>query len=122
MAHSSPSPLGALARLPLRDVVPELQARLSTLTLAQVEALVRGMSALAAPGREAASAPASLEQVAEVVLALRTPRSKLAELERVVVLHALEVTNGNVSAAARLLGVDRKQVERKVARHRRRSK
>ncbi len=101
------------ARLPLREVVPALRARLDTLTLAEVEALVRP------PGSApSAASPSSLAEAAAVVVGLPTSGSKLAEIERAVVGHALEEMNGNVSAAARLLGVDRKRLERKIARHR----
>jgi DNA-binding NtrC family response regulator len=40
------------------------------------------------------------------------------EVERAVVAHALLATKGNVSAAARLLGTDRKALERRVAKYR----
>jgi DNA-binding NtrC family response regulator len=110
--RSPPSPFAELARLPLREVVPALRARLDTITLAEVEALVQPMAA------GVTSAPSSMAAVAAVVVGLPTPGSKLREIERAVIRHALEETDGNVSAAARLLGVDRKQLERKVSRYR----
>ena len=39
--------------------------------------------------------------------------SKLDVIERAVLHHAIEVCGGNKSAAARLIGVDRKALERK---------
>ena len=45
--------------------------------------------------------------------------SKLEIMQNAVVLHAVAVSGGNVSAAARLLGVERKAFERKLARARR---
>ena len=46
------------------------------------------------------------------MVGLPTPGSKLGQIERAVIHHALEETVGNVGAAARLLGVDRKVLER----------
>jgi transcriptional regulator of acetoin/glycerol metabolism len=109
-----PRPFSDLAHLPLHEVLPKLRARVESLTLAEVEALVR-------PARETPSspvAPSSLAEAAAVVVALAPPGSRLAEIERAVLRHALEETRWNVSAAARLLGVDRKRLERKIARHR----
>ncbi len=107
-----PHPFAELARLPLREVVPRLRARLDTLTLAGVEALLRPM----APSPSAA--PSSLAAAVAVVVNLAPLESKMAEIERAVIRHALAETGGNVSAAARILDVDRKRLERKIARHR----
>lgn len=52
----------------------------------------------------------------EFVAGNETKGSKLASAERAIVLAALKRTNGNVSAAARLLHLDRKQLERKARR------
>jgi DNA-binding NtrC family response regulator len=66
---------------------------------------------------------ASPDQIAELVLALPKGKgSKLREVERAVVIHALDACDGNVSAAARLIGVDRKAMERRVAKARTGSK
>jgi transcriptional regulator of acetoin/glycerol metabolism len=109
-----PRPFSELAHLPLHEVLPKLRARVESLTLAEVEALVRP----AAGSPSSPAAPSSLTEAAAVVVGLPTPGSKLAEIERAVLRHALEETRWNVSAAARLLGVDRKALERKIARHR----
>ena len=55
-----------------------------------------------------------------MILALPSKGSKLDEAEDATVLLAIQTTDGNVSAAARLLGVDRKSFDRKLARARRR--
>ncbi len=107
-------PFAELAHLPLHEVMPKLRARVESLTLAEVEALLRPAAATAS-----SAPPSSLAEAAAVVVGLPVSGSKLAEIERAVVTHALEVCRGNVSAAARLLGVDRKALERKIARHRR---
>jgi transcriptional regulator of acetoin/glycerol metabolism len=59
---------------------------------------------------------ASLDDLAKSVLALPS-RARLRDAEKAVVAHALASANGNVSAAARLLGIDRKALERKIRRH-----
>ena len=56
------------------------------------------------------------DDLARAVLALPGNGSVLGAAERAIVLHALSVTKGNVSAAARLLRVDRKSLERKIRR------
>ena len=106
--HGTPHPFAEFASLPLRDAVSKRRLRLGPLTLAEVEVLVQPL----------APAPSSLAAAAAVVVGLPPPGSKLAEIDRAVIQHALDEVNGNVSAAARLHGVDRKQLQRKVARHR----
>ncbi len=115
MKNSPPRPFAELAYLPLHAVMPKLRARVESLTLAEVEALL-GWAAAEAPSSP--GAPSSMAEVAAVVVGLPTPGSKLADVERAVIRHALEESRGNMSAAARLLGVERKRFERKVARYR----
>jgi transcriptional regulator of acetoin/glycerol metabolism len=59
---------------------------------------------------------ASLDELAKAILALPVKGSKLEAVQRAVVLHAIATCEGNVSAASRLLGVDRKALERKLLR------
>ncbi len=100
-----------LADLPLHEVMPKLRACIENLSLEEVAMLVR-------PAANASPAPpSSLAAAAAVVVGLPTPGSKLREMERAVIHHALGETAGNVSAAARLLGVDRKALERKMGRY-----
>jgi DNA-binding NtrC family response regulator len=62
--------------------------------------------------------PAELDAIARSVVALPSgDESKLRMLEAAVVRRALEISGGNKAAAARLLGVERKVIERKVHRH-----
>ena len=65
---------------------------------------------------EARPARVGGDDLARAVLALPGNGSVLGAAERAIVLHALSVTKGNVSAAARLLRVDRKSLERKIRR------
>lgn len=59
--------------------------------------------------------PASLAQLARVILRLDVG-DKLGAIEEALVSEALALADGNKSAAARLLGVHRKVVERRLAR------
>ena len=54
-----------------------------------------------------------------MILALPENGSKFHVVQNAVVLQALAMSGGNVSAAARLLGMNRKAFERKLARARR---
>ena len=119
--------LRGFSSVPLDQVISEVTMSLERMPLAELEALVLGSSAsgsaAAGPGATGGQAQTlpSLETFAHGILALPTRGSKLAEAERSVVTHALQMTDGNVSAAARLLGVDRKALERKIARYKRRA-
>jgi DNA-binding NtrC family response regulator len=58
-----------------------------------------------------------IDRMARSILALPTRiGSKLDVIERAVLHHAVEITGGNKSAAARLLGVHRKFLERRLDR------
>jgi transcriptional regulator with GAF, ATPase, and Fis domain len=59
----------------------------------------------------------TLDEIARAILDLPAGGHRLRDVERTVVAHALAKTNGNVSAAARLLGTDRKALERRIERH-----
>ncbi len=111
-----------LARAPLETLVPELLRRIERMTPDRIIAVLGMLDASpsASAGANAgasASARGSLEAIAKMAVDLPTGK-KLREVERSVLVHALATTNGNVSAAARLLGVDRKALERKLLRHR----
>jgi len=55
-----------------------------------------------------------VDRIAKALLALPSNvGSKLDVIERAILHHAIEVSGGNKSAAARLIGVDRKALERK---------
>jgi two-component system response regulator HydG len=60
---------------------------------------------------------AEIEKLALALLALPEKLgSKIDLIERVILHHAVEVCAGNKSAAARLVGVDRKAFERRLER------
>jgi transcriptional regulator with XRE-family HTH domain len=70
------------------------------------------------PRVEAAPVTERLDKIARVVLS-ELPDGmgdKLDAVERAIVMHAMTITRGNKSAAARLLGVERKSLVRKWAR------
>ncbi len=106
---SSPRPF---TQLTLETLVPELARRFSSMTLDEVLTILPCLDKVQAGQRDTASP----DDVARSVLAL-PGRSKLQEAERAVIAHALATSNGNVSAAARLIGMDRKAMERKIRRH-----
>jgi ActR/RegA family two-component response regulator len=103
------SPIQSLSNIPIERLLPTAAERLKHATLDELATILSGKSTLVP----------STEQLAEMILALPEKGSKLDAVQRVVVLHALEVSGGNVSAAARLLGMERKALERKIARARR---
>jgi DNA-binding NtrC family response regulator len=68
-------------------------------------------------GDDANRSTMEVEQLAKAILALPSGLgSKLDVVERAVLHQAVEVCSGNKSAAARLIGVDRKALERKWER------
>jgi DNA-binding NtrC family response regulator len=58
-----------------------------------------------------------IDRIAKMILSIPSAsRSKLDLIERAILQHAIEASNGNKSAAARLIGLDRKALERKWER------
>jgi DNA-binding NtrC family response regulator len=75
---------------------------------------------MCAEARRAGAAPSAeldLTRVAERVLAIEQPGNKMELIEAALVQAALDRKGGNKTAAARLLGVHRKVVERQVEKH-----
>jgi DNA-binding NtrC family response regulator len=68
--------------------------------------------------RPVPDAAAEIDRMARAILALpERLGSKLRVIERAVLHHAIESCGGNKAAAARLIGVDRKVLERRWDRH-----
>jgi DNA-binding NtrC family response regulator len=68
--------------------------------------------------RPVADAATEIDRIARALLALPEKLgSKLRVMERAVLHHAVESCGGNKAAAARLIGVDRKVLERRWDRH-----
>jgi two-component system response regulator HydG len=64
-------------------------------------------------GEEPRPSAAEIERMARAILALPSRLgSKLDVIERAILHHAIEASGGNMSAAARLVGMDRKTLER----------
>jgi transcriptional regulator of acetoin/glycerol metabolism len=103
--------LRSLAAVPLANLLATASETLRSATLDEISTIFTGGS----PKVD------STDQLAEMILALPVEGPKLDAVQRAVVLRALAVSGGNVSAAARLLGVERKAFERKVSRARRQS-
>jgi DNA-binding NtrC family response regulator len=67
--------------------------------------------------RSASDSASEIDRIARALLALPSRLgSKLDVIERAILHHAIETCGGNKSAAARLIGVDRKALERKWER------
>ncbi len=92
-------------------------------TVVEPEALPPALLAATLPPAKSVTAaeapagplPASLSQLARAILRLETG-DKLAAIEEALISEALVLADGNKSAAARLLGVHRKVVERRLSR------
>ncbi len=70
------------------------------------------------PDRAREDVAREIDRLARALLALpEKVGSKLHVIERAVLHHAIETCGGNKSAAARMIGVDRKSLERKWERH-----
>jgi DNA-binding NtrC family response regulator len=107
-----------LASSPLAEIVPRLTALVGKMTVDDVAALLaQGPPPAVASDPAPARSPGNLDDIARAILALPDCRHRLREVERAVVIHALETTRGNVSAAARLLGTERKALERRIERY-----
>ncbi len=109
----------SLSAAPLVQLAPRLAELVGKMKIDDVASLLSELAAPGARGAGSASAAASgtLDEIARAILALPAGGSRLRDVERAVVAHALVKTNGNVSAAARLLGTDRKALERRIERH-----
>jgi transcriptional regulator of acetoin/glycerol metabolism len=60
----------------------------------------------------------SLDRVARDVVAITgAGKSNLQQVEKAVIAHALATSGGNVSATAKLVGLERKSVERKIRKY-----
>ncbi len=95
----------------LRNVVERL------VLLADEDVIDVAALELFAPERARARTPDEIDRLARVILALpERLGSKLDIVERAVLHHAIEACGGNKSAAARLIGVDRKALERRWER------
>ena len=92
----------------LRNVIERLQL------LADERPRRRPVLEELAAERPRARRAAEIDRIARALLALPDRLgSKLGVMERAVLHHAIEACGGNKSAAARLIGVDRKALERR---------
>ena len=117
MLNSSDREQVAHARLD--EIVPRLGALLSKMTVEEVASLLGGSSPTSSTAGEPGPwKPAeSLDEIARAILDLPDCKHRLREVERAVIAHVLLTTKGNVSAAARFLGTERKALERRIAKY-----
>lgn len=86
--------------------------------LSALAEIVKGRRASATPSPVAADyALHTATDIAGAIVKLPDMRGILRAVEREVVRLALAKTRGNMSAAARLLGIERKAFERRMVRH-----
>ena len=104
--------LKGLATVPIENLLAAANEKLKHATIDELATLLAG-------GKPTVDSTA---QIAEMILAMPAEGSKLDHVQDALVLHALEASGGNVSAAARLMGEERKSMERKIARAKRRAK
>jgi len=100
-------------------ILEDLATRLRDVRLEALPDLVLAVERATAPRGRVENTEEGLVLVAKKVMEMPIPGSKLDAVQRAIVMHSLALTGGNISAAARLLGVERKQLERKVNRYRR---
>jgi ActR/RegA family two-component response regulator len=106
----TPSPtLSKLSTVPIDTLLDAAATEMRHATLDEIAIVLSGKPTVTP----------NTSQLAEMILALPEKGSKLERVQAAVVAHAVAVCNGNVSAAARLLGMERKSLERKIARARR---
>ena len=99
-------------QLPLHDLgAKTLSEVFGKMTPAQVVAFLGGE----APPTEGLTPSPS--EIGNAVLDMTLTGNRLRYIEEIIVRLALDRTKGNVSAAARLLGIERKAMERRLDRH-----
>jgi DNA-binding NtrC family response regulator len=107
------SDLNTLANVPIERLLPLAAEKLKHATFEELATILSGK----------ATVVPSTDQLAEMILALPPESgSKLERIQTAVVMHAVSTSGGNVSAAARLLGMGRSELRRKFARARRAAK
>jgi DNA-binding NtrC family response regulator len=111
--------MGWLARRPWPGNVRELRNVIERLALlADDDRIDVPVLMELASERPTADAATEVDRIARALLALpERLGSKLRVMERAVLHHAVEACGGNKAAAARLIGVDRKVLERRWDRH-----
>ncbi|MCP3137305.1 sigma-54-dependent transcriptional regulator [Pyxidicoccus xibeiensis] len=98
--------------------VRQLRTLVDRLAVFAEDDLVTPQALAVLPGRERRNVPAEdpVKQLARAVLRLPEAGDKLEHLEQVLIAEAMSLAEGNKSAAARLLGVHRKAIERRLGR------
>lgn len=100
----------------LADFARDIAARIEGTMSARPHSALRALSGRGRSPRPS-SGGSALANIADHVLGMRLPHPMEA-IEVALLAQAMTDTNGNITAAARLLGIHRKAVERKLAKHR----
>jgi DNA-binding NtrC family response regulator len=110
--------------LPARDLLTytskQFRAALRNVGVKTLGEVVRALSVGEPPGPAVwrRGKPASVDAIASLVLDLRDAGSKLEIVEQAIISRAMSMCAGNQSAAARLLGVERKSLTRRLRKGR----
>jgi ActR/RegA family two-component response regulator len=101
------------------DLLDDLARRLRSVRLEALPDVYDAIERASRPSRGTAQgAAADLEQFAKRVVELPIEGSRLDAAHRAIIAHAFATCEGNISATARLLGMERKALERKLAKYR----
>jgi len=115
LANALRLPAGKLIAYQQKD----FESSLRSVSVSVLGELVHALSATERRSRRADRASAaSLDGFVRFILAEDARGSKLELVERAIVAEALSASGGNQSAAARLLGVNRKALVRRLAKYR----
>jgi transcriptional regulator of acetoin/glycerol metabolism len=96
------------------SILDEIIRKLRKVPLSELPAVLETIEAAATRKKTRRGGGALVQHLARQAVEADIAGSKLDEVERAIVAHAYETTGGNVSAAARILGIDRKAMERRL--------
>jgi transcriptional regulator of acetoin/glycerol metabolism len=98
----------------MSTILDEIIRKLRKVPMSELPAVLEAIEAATTKKRTKRGGGALVQHLARQAVEADMPGSKLDEVERAIVAHAYQTSGGNVSAAARLLGIDRKAMERRL--------
>jgi transcriptional regulator of acetoin/glycerol metabolism len=98
----------------MSTILDEIIRKLRKVPVSELPAVLEAIEAATVKRRTKKGGGALVKHLAQQAVEADMPGSKLDEVEHAIVAHAYETAGGNVSAAARLLGIDRKAMERRL--------
>jgi DNA-binding NtrC family response regulator len=97
------------------SILDQIMRKLRKVPVSELPAVLEAIEAAGAKKRGKRGGGALVQHLARRAVEAEIEGSKLDEVERAIVAHAFETAHRNVSAAARLLGIERKTMERRLA-------